>query len=196
MLTSSEPNNIFVEDKFTDYQFEGQEIVAVKRPGNPGAYKRPDTWFSKDQKTDAATLYCVYGDIEQVSKLTNVPAFEIKKWREEPWWAEVQRKVYIEQNEHLSARVSEVLMKAIDQIKDRLDNGDQTYNPKTGAITRKPIEAKVLTSLFDSLAHQRRITRGEPTSISARIGTDERLQELEKAFIRFTQSKEIIQEKV
>ena len=140
---------------------------------------------------DAATLYCVYGDVEEVSKLTNVPASEIRKWRSEPWWIEIQKQIYIEQNERLSSRVSVVLDKTIEQLTDRLDNGDQTYNPKTGEITRKPIEAKVLTSLFDSLAHQRRITRGEPTAITAKVLVDDRLKQLEQAFIRFSTAKEI-----
>lgn len=177
-------------ERYTGYEYEGKEIISVKKAGHPKKYKNP-TFFDQETKTDAATLYCVYGDIFEVSKLTSVPITFLKQWKEEAWWVEIQKRVFVEQNDKLSARISQVLEKSIDQITDRLENGDQTYNPKTGEITRKPVEAKVLTSLFESLSHQRRITRGEPTAISAKISVDSRLERLEKAFIQYSQMKTI-----
>ena len=178
------------EDKFTGYHYEGKEVISVRKQGKPRKYRNP-TYYDMDTKTDAVTLYCVYGDIKEVSKLTDVPESTLRQWKEEPWWAEIQKRVFVEQNERLSSQISTVLEKAIDQIADRLDNGDQTYNPKTGEITRKPIEARVLSSLFDTLAHQRRVTRGEPTAITARVGVDEQLKKLEAAFKRFSAATEI-----
>lgn len=178
------------EEKYTGYHYEGKEIVGVRRNGNPKKYRNP-TYFDQEKKTDAATLYCVYGDLIEVSKLTDVPIQYLRQWKEEAWWVEIQKRVFVEQNDRLSARISKVLDASIDQIADRLENGDQTYNPKTGEITRKPIEARVLAGLFESLSHQRRITRGEPTAISARVSVDDRLERLEKAFIAYSQMKTI-----
>jgi len=182
-----------LDNKNTGYVYEGTEISTVRPSGRPRTYRNP-LYYDQDKKTDAATLYCVYGDLEEVSRITDVPVLELKKWREEPWWVEVQKKVYVEQNDKLASRITVVLDKAIDQIADRLDHGDQTYNPKTGEITRKPVEAKVLASLFDSLSHQRRLTRGEPTAIASRVGVDDRLNKLEEAFIRFAQAKTLTQD--
>lgn len=174
----------------TGYIFEGKEITTVKKPGRPPKIRNPD-FYPQQRKTDAATLYCVYGDLAEVNKFTDVPIKVLQAWRNEPWWVEIQKQVYVQQNDKLSARISSVLDKAIDQLADRLDNGDQTYNPKTGEISRKPIEAKVLASMFETLSHQRRITRGEPTAITARIGVADRLNKLEEAFIRFAKAKQI-----
>ena len=181
------------EDKYTGYTYEGKEIVAIKHNGRPKRYNNP-AFFDQERKIEAATLYCVYGDFEEVSKLAEVPIPVLRQWRNEPWWVEIQRTIFTEQNDKLSSRISTVLTKAIDEIADRLDHGDTTYNPKTGEITRKPIEAKVLASLFESLSHQRRITRGEPTAISARIGVDDRLNKLEAAFIRFASARDVTEE--
>lgn len=178
------------ESAHSNYFYEGKEIVTIRRQGRPKLYKNPD-FYDLDTKTDAVTVYCVYGDLLEVSKLTDVPLPELKKWKEEPWWAEIQKKVFVEQNERLSAKISNVLDKTITQIADRLDNGDQTYNPKTGEITRKPIEARVLSGLFETLSHQRRLTRGEPSAITARVGVDDQLKKLEEAFTRFAAAKEI-----
>ena len=187
------PHTIDREDVATGYVYEGKEILAMRTgPGRPPRVRNPD-YYSQDQKTDAATLYCVYGDLNEVCRFTDVPVNILRMWKEEPWWIEVQKQVFVEQNDRLSARISGVLDKAIDQIADRLDNGDTTYNPKTGEVTRKPVEAKVLASLFDTLSHQRRVTRGEPTAITAKLGTDNRLEKLEQAFIRFSNATEITQ---
>lgn len=195
MLNSSKTPAGTPEDRYTGYHYEGKEIVAVKPAGNPKLYRNPD-YYDQEKKTDAATLYCVYGEYGEVSKLTGVPIPVLKQWRDEPWWAEIAKKVFVEQNENLAARISSVLSKTIENLTDRLDNGDTTYNPKTGEITRKPIEAKVLASLFENLSHQRRITRGEPTAISARVGVDDRLKTLEDAFIRFAAAKQIEHEDI
>ena len=197
MLTNKSPCDALPADQYSGYTFEGKEIVTVKQCGKPPGYRTASTnpsYFDLQTKVNAATLYCVYGDVEEVAKLTDVPIPTIREWRQEVWWNDIQKQIFAEQNEKLSAQISGVLEKAITQITDRLENGDQTYNPKTGEITRKPIEAKVLTSLFDSLSHQRRVTRGEPTSITAKVQVDDRLKQLEEAFLRFSNAKEITQE--
>jgi hypothetical protein len=178
------------EAKKTKYFYEGKEIVGIRKQGKPKIYRNP-LFFDQATKVDAATLYCVYGDVTEVSRLTDVPEKTLKEWKQEPWWFEVQKQVYVEQNEKLASQLSTTLTKTIEDLNERLTNGDYTYNPKTGEVTRKPIEARVVISIFDSLAHQRRITRGEPTNISAKVGVDDRLKRLEEAFINFASVKTI-----
>ena len=190
-MLANHTSSVIRAEEISGYSYEGQDIVTIRQPGAPPRYSKNPTYYTQQTKTNAATLYCVYGDVEEVSKLTDVPIPVLRAWRQEPWWVEIQKQVFVEQNEKLSAQIAAVLEKAITQITDRLENGDQTYNPKTGEITRKPIEAKVLTSLFDSLSHQRRVTRGEPTSITAKVQVDDRLKQLENAFLRFSNAVEV-----
>lgn len=177
--------------KRTYYFLNQKEIVASPRGrGRPKVYRNPE-YFDLETKTNAAALYCVYGDTKEVAKIAQIDEKFIKLWKQEPWWFEIQKQVFIEQNEKLAAQLSTTLNKTIDAINDRLENGDYTYNPKTGNVTRKPMEAKVVASIFDSLSHQRRITRGEPTNIQAKVGTEDRLKRLEEAFIKFAEQKVI-----
>lgn len=185
------PPQVDIDKLDSGYKFEGKEILTINPIGRPPKIRNPD-YYTIEKKTDAATLYCVYGDVNEVSKILDIPLSVLREWKEEPWWIEIQKKVFVEQNDRLSARISTVLDKAVDQISDRLDHGDTTYNPKTGEVTRKPVEARVLASLFETLSHQRRITRGEPTAISSKIGTDNRLEKLEQAFLRFSKATEIV----
>jgi hypothetical protein len=99
--------------------------------------------------------------------------------------------VYTEQNERLAARISGVLDKTITHLEDRLENGDEVLSNKTGEIVIKKVDASVLAKMFENLAHQRRITRGEPTSISAKVGVNDRLKTLETAFLKFAKARDI-----
>lgn len=174
--------------KRTYYKYNGKEIVAARGRGRPKVYRNP-AFYDMDRKTEAATLYCVYGNVKEVAKILDLPEKVLKEWKQEPWWFEIQKQVFIEQNEELAAKLSTTLAKTIDEINERLENGDYTYNPKTGNVTRKPMEAKVVAGIFDSLAHQRRLTRGEPTQLTAKVGVDDRLKRLEESFIKFAEHK-------
>ena len=194
MLVDKEEAEKVGSGKRTGYFYDDKEIITGRKQGRPPTYIRNPSYYPQATKVDAATVYAVYGDIKQVSELTDVPESVIRGWKQEPWWIEIQKQVYSEQNEKLAARISGVLDSTITHLEDRLENGDEVLNQRTGEIVSKKVDASVLAKMFENLAHQRRITRGEPTSISAKIGVDDRLKTLEKAFLRFAQAKEITYE--
>lgn len=169
-----------------------KEVILGKRRGRPPTReKKNPKWFSMDRKVEACTLYAVYGNIEQVSKLTGIPEGDLRAWKQEPWWIDLQKQVFIEQNENLSADISNVLNKTLTHLQDRLEHGDYVYDRRSGELKRKPVDTKVLAILFDNLAVQRRLTRGEPTSISKAIGVDDRLSQLKDSFEKFAKTKTI-----
>ena len=178
------------EKPASGYYLDGQEISITPRRGRPlKAKHHAPEWFPQQTKVDACTMYCVYGDFEKVSELTKVPPEILRTWHQEPWWVEIQKRVYVEQNENLSSRINEVLDKSLVEIKDRLENGDMFFDRKTGEFRRKPVETKTLAILFDNLTTKRQLVRGEPTSISAKIGVEDRLEQLKESFEKFAKSR-------
>ena len=154
---------------------------------------KPPKIIPKDLKIEACTLYAVLGDYNEVAKYLNheIPINTLKQWSKEDWWVEIQKQVYVEQNDKLGATITEVLTKTLQNLLDRLEHGD-TYIDQRGKTHVKPIDAKVLAVMFSTLATQRRLTRGEPTSISVtKQTTDSKLAKLQEEFIRFSQAKEI-----
>jgi len=196
MLLNEEDAEKVGSGKRTGYFHEDKEIIVGRKAGRPPTYIRNPKFFPQETKVDAATLYAVYGDVEQVAELVSVPQSVIRGWKQEPWWIEIQKQVYVEQNEKLAGRISVILDKTITHLEERLEFGDEVVVQKTGEIVTKKVDASVLAKMFENLAHQRRITRGEPTSISAKIGVDDRLKTLEKAFLKFAQAKEINHEEI
>jgi len=182
------------EEVSSGYFLDGQEISTTPRRGRPlkADYHNPN-WFPQQTKIDACTLYCVYGDVDEVSKLTKVPVKFIRQWKEEPWWNEIQKKVFVEQNEKLGSRISSVLDKSLTEIEERLTNGDYLWDVRKSKLVRKPIDTKVLSNLFNNLVNRRQLIRGEPTSITNKIGVDDRLKFLAEQFEKFASAKEVEQ---
>jgi len=182
------------EEVSSGYYYEGKEIPLTPRRGRPlkASHHAPD-WFPQQTKIDACTMYCVYGDVDEVSKLTNVPVKYIRQWKEEPWWSEIQKKVFTEQNEKLASRINGVLDSSLTHIVDRLDNGDYLWDVRKSKLVRKPIDTKVLSNLFNTLTHRRQLIRGEPTNITTQVAVDDRLRLLAKQFEKFANAKEVTQ---
>lgn len=180
------------EEVSSGYYYEGKEISLTPRRGRPlkASHHAPD-WFPQQTKIDACTLYCVYGDADEVGKLTNVPVKYIRQWKEEPWWSEIQKKVFTEQNEKLASRISGVLYRSLDHLVDRLDNGDYLWDVRKSKLVRKPVDTKVLSNLFNNLITRRQLIRGEPTSITTQVAVDDRLKLLAAQFQKFALAKEI-----
>lgn len=190
-----------VPERQSGYFFTGEdgttkEIILGRRRGRPPKPKSNPSWYPQDKKVEACTLYAVYGSIDEVSKYTDVPPAVLRTWKNESWWSDITKQVYVESNEGLTAKISKTLDTTLELLNDRLTNGDEILNQRTGELVRKPIDAKVLTNLFHSLAIQRRLGRNEPTSIKSSIATDDRLKQLSEAFEKFSKMKIIEHEEL
>lgn len=179
-------------DRLTDYKLDDHEIILGKRRGPGFKFSNPN-YYNLEQKTDACAMYCVYGDIDQVSELTGIPAKFLREWKQEPWWNEIQKKVFVEQNEKLAGRISGVLDKSLEHLVDRLDNGDYLWDVRKSKLVRKPVDTKVLATVFNTLVTRRQLIRGEPTSITTQVGVDDRLKLLAQQFEKFAAAKEVEQ---
>ena len=178
------------EDKLSGYKLDDKEIILSKKRG-PGFKFNNPSYFNIEQKTDACALYCVYGDVDQVSEMTGIDPKFIRQWKDEPWWSEIQKKVFVEQNEKLASRISGVLDKSLEHLVDRLDNGDYLWDVRKSKLVRKPVDTKVLSNLFNNLITRRQLIRGEPTSITTQVAVDDRLKLLAAQFEKFALAKEV-----
>ena len=180
------------EEKLSGYKLDNHEIILGKKRGPGFKFSNPN-YYNLEQKTDACALYCVYGDVDQVSEMTGIPPKVLRDWKDEPWWIEIQKKVFVEQNEKLVGRINGVLDKSLEHLVDRLDNGDYLWDVRKSKLVRKPVDTKVLANVFNTLVSRRQLIRGEPTSISAAVGVDDRLKMLAAQFERFAAAKEVEQ---
>ena len=129
--------------------------------------------YPEQKRIEVVVLYACVGDPEQVSKLSSVPVFTIKKWRKEDWFKDLLREIREENNDKIDVQFTEIVEKTLVQVMDRLENGDHVQNYK-GDLQRKPISAKDLGYLLSINLDKRQTLRGEPTT---RTEVVEKLQE-------------------
>lgn len=186
------------EAKKTGYSLDGKEITLTRKRGRPRKIRNP-LFIPQDKKVEACALYCVWGDVKKVAELLEIPEAQVRLWKEEPWWAEIQKKIMVEQNDGLLSKINTTIEQALAMLEDRVLNGDVVFVParigKDGNLIceeserRLPIKARDLAQIFHALTHQRNLMRGDPTQITSQDTTAKRLEDLRNHFKEFTQSR-------
>lgn len=133
---------------------------------------------STEDKLRAAMAYLITGNSLDASKVCGIPDKTIRDWTRETWWADFIAEARKEKNDELDAAFTSILHKAIGEIKDRIENGDETVDAKTGSKVRKKVSARDATLVAAVLVDKRAILRGEPTRISKSISEKDRLKTL------------------
>lgn len=172
--------------------------VEQRRKSTPvqGKVKGKKDFYSDKEKMDACCKFALTGNSRRTAELTRIPEATIRAWKQTEWWNEITQRIHMEQDEALTTELTKVVEKAVEQINDRLVHGDYLYDAKKGELVRKPVGARDVSVILATSLDKRELLRGNPTSRSEKVSTDERLKSLAQQFKKFTQAKEIVQEPV
>lgn len=147
---------------------------------------------SKQKKIEAAVAYVFSGSANKAAQAIGVSKPTILAWKNKSdWWPYLIAHLKEQHDEDLEARTTNILTKALDSVEDRIANGDQIMNYKTGEMEYKPISGKDLTIIFGTLYDKRQLMRREPTAIADNTSEDQRLRQLAEEFAKFTQARTI-----
>lgn len=175
----------------TGYFYEGKEITLTRKQGrNFKAQKYKYDYWPTDKKIEAATVYAVVKNVSKTSKITGIPEYAIKKFQKDPFFDNVVSKVNQQKNEELDQYLTDIVHKAAEVIKDRLENGE-TIVTRDGKIIEKPITAREATAVLGTVFDKRQLLRGEATSRSETTSGGDRLKDLQARFEALAQSKGI-----
>ena len=181
------------------------EDILKKKPGHPTTIQqrrnnsepirgrkagRRDHYTDKE-KLNAVCVFAVAGNSRRVAEITKIPEATIRTWKATEWWNEAMSRIITEQDEELNSKLTKLVDKAVDEVNDRLENGNYVYNPKLDKLIRKPVDAKELAIVTAISIDKRQLLRGQPTSRIERISQDERLLKLSEQFKNFTKAKEV-----
>mgnify|MGYP000882103540 FL=1 len=121
----------------------------------------------------------------EVAKLTGVPYPTIEGWRRQDWWKELVEKMQAEDDQKLDAKTTKLIDKALEQLMDRIENGEHIYDQKTGKIKRMPAKLRDLNTAFNTILDKRQLLRRQPTKIIEQQSTALQLQNLANQFAGF-----------
>ena len=134
--------------------------------------------WSIEDKLRAAMAYLITGNAVDASAVCLIPRETIRDWTKEPWWADFIGECRKEKNEELDAAFTSIIHLAVGEVKDRIINGDEVIDTKSGTKNRKKVSARDATLVAAVLVDKRAINRGEPTRISKTISEKDRLKTL------------------
>lgn len=101
--------------------------------------------WSDTQKLEAVQMFLMTGSPTVTCAALKIPEQTLKNWRATEWWKELQTELKTQDDLQLSARMQKIVNRSLDQLEDRLENGEYMFDKYTGEVKRKPINA--LTAL-------------------------------------------------
>ena len=143
--------------------------------------------WSPRQKREAVAAYLILGNMMLVVASTGIPEDTLRGWKAQQWWKDTEEEIRKGSKLELSGKLSKVISKTVEQLDDRVTNGDFIYQPKTGTFHRKPLDARTASRITVDLI-DRAIILDDKVSID-RItdeGLEMRLKKLKDEMIKFS----------
>lgn len=141
--------------------------------------------WKESKKIETVTTYLSTGSNAETSRLTGVPLDTINRWKTQPWWKEYIEKIRQDEEQQLDNKLSKVVDKALDNLLDRIENGEFIYDQKTGKVIRTPAKLRDLNTAFNNVIDKRQLLRKQPTKIIEQQGSATQLQALADSFAKF-----------
>lgn len=161
---------------------EKSDIRLNKRNGRPKTGKaNANGWHSEKDRIRAATVYAVTGNASRTAELTGIPSGTIRQWKTQEWWPQVIDRIRQEHDDELDVKFTAIVDKTIEQINDRIENGDYHYDIKKGELVRKPMGGKELGVVTSIFVDKRELIRGKKKQQMDQQSIKDRLDQIAKA---------------
>lgn len=126
----------------------------------------------EEKRSRAVELYLAWGSYYKVERALGVAKNTVRNWSKTPWWEDLLKEKRLEQQTALDNKISHIVDKSLEIVEDRLINGEQVLNNKTGQLVTKPValrDAVRVTS--DLLARQTQLRKQqeEETVVQASV---------------------------
>lgn len=176
------------------------EVIEPKRKAKPGCKtklqnrKNKSGYYPEETRVEAVALYAAIGNAAEVARILGISATLIRTWRTQDWWNEMLNRVHDEKDEELDSKFTKTITLAMDEINDRLENGEYVCNAKTGEITRVKPKMRDIAYVTNMHIDKRQLLRGKPTSRTEKVSSEDRLTKLALEFAKFAGSKDVTEE--
>jgi hypothetical protein len=135
----------------------------------------PGSKYTPEQHYEAVAWFYALGNLERVEEKTGIPKRTLSDWRHSEWWSQIAMKIEEEQEQEIRAKNSLIISKAQDEIRDRLENGEEVI-AKDGSLRRVKVKAKDAAVIGSISFDKNRVMMGKPTSVSASNSLEQTLQ--------------------
>lgn len=145
---------------------------------------------SVEQRYHAAALFVSTGNMAEVERQTSIPYQTLMNWKKSQWFIDAVEELKSQRYDQLDSRLASIVDKATKIVEERLVEGDVKML-RDGTTVTVPVDAKTASTILQSSFNQMQVVNNRPTSISANMSVDERLNQLQEKFKSFMKAKEI-----
>ena len=157
----------------------------------------PRAKIAPEMKIHAAACYFLTGTVQGTARMTGFKHQTISEWKNKAqWWLPVLSKIKKDKNDELDADLTQLIHVTSTEILDRLKDGDsyvtseyvvKTFGEgkeakdklvKQDVLKRKPVTARDLGALLNTIYDKRTMLRGDPTSITVKKDQTKLLDDL------------------
>lgn len=155
--------------------------------------KKPGTkeHWSDSQRIEAITAYIACGSPSQVCTNLNIPLPTFNRWKAQKWFKDYMEQIRNQETLELDAKLSRIVKKSLEQLEDRVDNGNYQFNPRNGEIIRVPVTLKDLSGAADKLLERQAKIREKPEVQTEEQSMQSKLVKLAEEFAKFSKAKTI-----
>lgn len=140
--------------------------------------------YSDEDRARAVMVYAITGNARAVERQINIPNETVCYWTKQGWWQDMITQAYAEKSKEIDAMWTGILHRTSEEVLDRVENGDSVQygidEEGKPLFVRKPMSGKDLCVTMGIVYDKRALQRGDPTSRTERVGTDELLDKLAK----------------
>lgn len=153
----------------------------------------PSRMWSDKKKLEAVTTYLATGTLAMTSAMTTVPVETLRVWKRSDWWKKYEEELQYEDDIELGTKLTKVMDKALDQVMDRLDNGEFVYDNRTGKVKRVPVSMRDSGKIVNDIIDKKQLIRKRKDRVKAedqpKQVTADHLVQLAQAFAQFASGK-------
>jgi hypothetical protein len=147
-------------------------------------------WPEK-KRIEAVTTYLTTGKLSLTSAMTGVPEQTLRAWKRSDWWKNYAEEMQYAEHIEIDKKLAKVMDSALDQVMDRLENGEYMYDPRTGKVKRIPAKlrdvGKITTDMIDKRHLIKKVSSEKPQT-QQQITADH-LVKLAQEFAKFATGK-------
>lgn len=97
------------------------------------------------------------GNLTKACKLCRVPYMTALDWKKTEWWKDLSERYRDELDLRLSSKIDVIVEKAVEEIYERVQNGEHILDSKTGDVIRIPPKSRDLAAISKFLTDRQDI---------------------------------------
>ena len=147
------------------------EDIDLPRAGTHG--------HTPEQRLQAALAWCVTGTAQGASDVCGVDRRTISDWVNTEWWPALVSEARQLKQEELDAKLTNIIDKCAQRLTERLDSPE--------GVSKAQLNQIAITMAISM--DKRSLMRGDPTSRTERVSSEERLTKLKDEFAGMLQAR-------